>query len=1260
MKNIERIVLLVIVVLSSISMRAQTLENFFKAPPLCARPSTYWMWMNGNISKEGLTADLEYMKRASYGGAMMFNVGVGIPKGSVDYASPQWDEMTLHAVKEAERLGLELYLQNSPGYSGTGGPWITVENSMQQLEWTETMVVPDKKGLIELDLPQPYAKLGYYQDIKVLAFPALECETQLFPSLVTKVLLDDEEIDKNLFFDNDLESQVRMQRAGSVLTFELSQPFEARAVTVRRGKREKPLDPHDGPRDYAPDLKLEVSEDGRHYVDVSNISCPALRSMDTPGIALFEPVKGRYFRFITNRGTNISEVLLHASARLKDWTAKTNYVKDPVALGNYDSQDVTGQTIDPSSVIDITSLMNTDGRLKWKSPPGVKRWIILRMGSTTTGEVVAAAPDSGVGLDCDKFSKKALDQHFDNFLIPLLNKLKPWCGKTLKALMMDSWEAGKQNWTSSLPGYFKRHCGYDSTPWLLAMTGRIVRSIEDTERFLYDMRRTQTDMFNENFLAYFKEKAAQYGLKFAAEPYGDGNFESLEYAEVLDYPMSEFWVHYIYGGVTTSKMAASTSHLWNRPIVGAEYFTGTPFNSKLTEHPYAMKAEGDYMMTVGVNRFVYHVFAHQPYVGKTAGSLMTMGPFGTHLNRNSVWAEQAVGWNMYNARCAYLLQQGHYVADILYIKDEGISSGITDYDSACPMTPYGYCWDIGSRNVLQHLSVQNGRLVLPHGMSYRLLVLTPMKRCSPELLRQIKRLIGQGATVLLSSEKPEGYMGMDLVKDKAVKLLAAELWNMAGKENVYHSKDLRQVLKKCCISPDFSFIAENKDAQIHFIHRAVNGDDVYFVANHRRRMEKITATFRVTGKVPVLWDAETGNTGIPVAYKQENGVIKVTLTLQESGSVFIVFREEKIGRTITDDFKEVVPESVLSQPIFNTFTVSLWAKPETFAASGRGFLLFPDKGEERYGRGHAVVGIAMGQNGIRIYERTKTNNVVLESKTPIEGWTYVTLVYSDGIPTLYLNGKKEVTGKKSMFVCSPAYDVPMAEEQYIASFEGDQTKVRYIAEAWSPQEVQEEYIKGLPVPVLPEDSKMLLTLNTDWKVCFPVGSKAPAEIRMDVLASLHKHENFNIRHFSGKATYKKTFILTKKDLKSYSKIMLDLGRVENIAEISVNGENPVLVWKAPYRIDITSVVKAGENSITIDVTNLYPNRIIGDEYLSERYEYDEYGRIVKLPFWYVNQQADSNRERVLFIPWKYYKKTDPLLEAGLLGPVRIVGIFNEK
>ncbi len=1233
---------------------AQTMEESFRNPPVTARPSTYWMWMNGNISKEGITADLEYMKRTSYGGAMMFNVGVGIPRGEVDYGSLRWEEMTLHAVKEAERLGLELFLQNSPGYSGTGGPWITAENSMQQLEWTETLAVPDKKGWVQASLPHPYAKLGYYKDAVVLAYPALESETELFQSLVTKVSLDDREVNKEIFLDNDLGSQVRMSHAKSVLTFELSRSFEARAITIRRGEREKPLDPHDGPRDYAPVLRLEVSDDGIRYEEVATVNCQELRAMDAPGIASFGPVKGRFFRLVTNRVTNISEVCLHASSRLKDWTAKANYVKNPVALGAYDRQDVSGQTIDRSDVVDVTPFMDDNGYLKWYAPRAVSRWTILRIGSTTTGEVVAAAPDSGVGLDCDKFSKIALDQHFDKFLTPLLDKLKPWCGKTLKALMMDSWEAGKQNWTASLPAYFREYCGYDPTPWLLAMTGRIVENTEKTERFLYDMRRTQTDMFNENFLAHFKERAAQHGLKFAAEPYGDGNFESLEYAEFLDYPMSEFWIHYIYGGVTTSKMAASTAHLWNRRIVGAECFTGTPFNSKLTEHPYSMKAEGDYMMAVGVNRFVYHVFAHQPYVGNTSGSLMTMGPFGTHLNRNSVWAEQAVGLNTYNARCAYLLQQGQYVADILYLKDEGISSGIPDYDCVEPLTPYGYRWDIGSKNVLQHLNVKDGDLILPHGMKYRLLVLTPMKQCSPELLRQVKRLIEQGAVVVLSFDKPVGYMGMDEAKDKEVRLLADEIWSMAGTGNVHYTKNLKQLLEKSKILPDFSFVAENKDAQIHFIHRSVEGGDVYFISNHRRRAEKITATFRVAGKIPVLWNAETGETGLPVASQQDGDRTKVTLTLQESGSVFIVFRHKQNMEQMAQPFEETFPRSSMDAPLFNTFTVSLWAKPETFAASGRGFVLFPDKGEERYGKGHAVVGIAMGQNGVRVYERTSQNAVVLESNTSVTGWTHITLVYTDGVPTLFLNGKKVAVGTKSTFICSPAYDVPMSEEQYIASFEGDQTKTNYARKAWTEQEVMSEWKKGLPIPVLPPNSKVLKELNTDWKVFFPAVSKAPAEIGLDTLCSLHKHEDFNVKHFSGKSTYSKVFTLTKSELKKCPKIMLDLGRMENIAEISINGGEKVLVWKAPYSLDITSMVKEGENLLEIEVTNLYPNRIIGDEHLPEKYEYDEYGRIVKLPSWYVKQQEDNNRERVLFLPWKYYTKTDPLLESGLLGPVRIL------
>lgn len=1255
--NIKSVILFSLLCLIGFApAQAQSLKENFQSPPMTARPSTYWMWMNCNISKEGITADLEYMKRTCYGAAMMFNTGVGIARGNINYASAEWEEMTLHAVKEAERLGMELYLQNSPGYSGTGGPWITVDQSMQQLEWTEVLSTSDKNGWVDVQLPRPYAKAGYYKDEYVLAYPALDTETDMFQSLVTNVWLGEKEVDKALLQDNDLQSQYRLKDAKATLTFKLSKPFEAHAITVRRGDREKPLDPHDGPRDYAPALTLEVSEDGTHYAHVARLNSPALRAMDTPATARFAPAKGMYFRLTTNRGTNLSEVNLHTSDRLDNWPAKTNYVKDPVALGTPLQQTDMKQIIDPNEIVNLTAFMDATGHLKWKAPQGKTRWMILRIGSTTTGEVVAAAPDSGIGLDCDKFSKEALDRHFDLFLDPLLNKLKPWCGKTLTALMMDSWEAGKQNWTSTLPDFFKNHRGYDATPWLLAMTGRIVKSVDATERFLFDMRRTQTDMFNENFLAHFKERAGRHGLKFSAEPYGDGNFESLEYSEFLDYPMSEFWIHYIYGGVTTSKMAASTAHLWNRPIVGAECFTGTPFNSKLTEHPYAMKAEGDYMMTVGVNRFVYHVFAHQPYVGGTPGSIMTMGPFGTHLNRNSVWAEQAVGLNTYNARCAYLLQQGLYAADILYIKDEGISSGINDYDITAPATPYGYRWDIGSRNVLDKISVKNGKLFLSHGMNYRLLVLTPMKQCSPELLEQVKRLIKEGATVILSADKPSGYMGMDDVKDKKVKELADEIWGMTNKRNVYQTDNLQEVLKEKQILPDFSFVSRNKDAQIHFIHRTIAEDDIYFISNHRRRPEEITARFRISGKVPVLWNAETGETDIPVDYHEENGMIRVTLNLAESGSVFIYFRKAETASNETKGFRAITPQSTLKRPIWDTFTISMWAKPETFAASGRGFLLFPDKGEERFGKGYAMVGLAMGQNGVRVYERTSANTVVLESTVPIEGWTHIALVYQEGLPTLYLNGSVAAVGRKSSFRCSPAYDVPLAEEQYIASFEGDQTKTQYADRAWTPEEVNADMSKGLPAPYLPKDSRIMQTLNENWKVQFPTWSKAPAEITMPVLTSLHKHTDFNVKHFSGKATYLKTFTLTKKEIMKHRKIILNLGRVENIAEVSINGQSPVLIWKAPYLLDITSMVKAGDNSLEIKVTNLYPNRIIGDEHLPEIYNYDEYGRIRQLPAWYANQEEDKNRERVLFLPWKHYKKTDPLLEAGLLGPVQILSL----
>lgn len=910
----------------------------------------------------------------------------------------------------------------------------------------------------------------------------------------------------------------------------------------------------------------------------------------------------------------------------------------------------------------MTALTDGNGRLRWKAPKG--KWTIVRIGYTTTGEVVAAAPDAGIGLDCDKLSKEALDRHFDLFINPLMQDLKPWCGTTLEALVIDSWEAGKQNWTENLPAFFKAKRGYDIMPYMLAVTGRVIGSKTETERFLWDFRRTHTDMFIENYVEHFKKRIGRHGLKYAGEAYGDGNFESLEMAARQDYPMSEFWTHYIYGNITTTMLASSTAHVWNRPIVACECYTGTPFNSKFTEHPYGMKALGDYIMTAGVNRFVYHATTHQPYAGSQPGNMMTMGPFGTHLDRTSTWADQFAALNLYNARCAYMLQQGKYVADILYLKDESISSGVANYNMVYPATPYGYRWDIAGTEALhKRLSVRDGKIFLPDGMTYNLLVVAPMERTSPETLQRIIELVEQGMTVVLAGDKPVGYLGLSTQKNEAVKTLAEKLWGNStlGKGHIIHKEELTDVLNRLHIAPDFAFTSQNKDAQIHFIHRKSGTDDVYFVTNHRRRPEQLTVSCRVKGRVPQLWDAETGATGIPVPYKEEDGITKLNIRLQESGSIFIVFRE---GTDKQSSITEVQPIATQvhggsgdfdfspEHDFRSTFSLSLWAKPETFAANGRGYLLYPSPAAGGNADDKAMVGISMGQNGVRVYERNKRMSSVLEYKGAVEGWTHVALVYKNGIPQLYLNGVLAGTGRASKYDCHPAIDVPQAEEQYIGSFEGDHTRPEVFDCALSPQAVAAMAEAGVPAPRC--DGEVWKTLSDNWEVSFPKESKAPAKVVLPSLYSLHKHTDFNIRHFSGTAIYRKELVLTHKELTDMKgkRLTLDLGRVENMAEVSINGSSFALIWKAPYQLDVTGMLKEGKNQLLIKVTNLYPNRIIGDEHLPEKYEYDEYGRIRQLPAWYIAGDKDE-RERVLFLPWKHYKQDDPLLESGLLGPVRL-------
>lgn len=1278
-------------------------SKYFINPPGEARPWVFWQWMNGNITKEGISLDLETMERMGIGGALCFNNAVGIPKGPVDYASEEWLDLTEHAAKEAQRLGLKMMLHNSPGYSGTGGPWVTPEMSMQQLVWAEVLVT--SKGKINISLPKPMTKHNYYHDAMVIAYPSLRTEKVLMKDALLSVKANDDVVDINILTDRNPHTRIRLEprdKSPSTLVFQFKEVFEARAVSLLR-KPEAPIDLFDGPRDYPPVFKIEISDDGLVYRQIGTLNCPALREMDAPASQVFDVARAKFFRLSTTQPTWVSEVEFHSGPRITQWPSKINY---SAKVGQEVVQNIPKELIiEPGSVVNISSYMSEDGVLSWKAPTG--NWTIIRFGHTTTCEEPAAHPDSGKGLEIDKFSREALDFHIDQFLGGVLDRLNPYT--SFRGVTTDSWEAGKQNWSSNLPEEFKTRREYDILQWMPALTGRIVENIEQTERFLWDFRKTHADLLSDNYTAYYAEKMHERGLEYHAEPYGDGVFDSLEVGKHLSVPMSEFWTRYIYGSDMTSKQAASIAHAYAKPVVMAEAFTGMPLTSKWGEYPYSLKAEADWFYSLGVNRLALHVFVHQPYTTGSPG--MTMGPFGTHFDRNNVWAEQAKGWLHYVTRSQYLLQQGISIVDICYYKGDTPSSGIPD---VYPFIPKGYKADVIGFSALQErLSISENRIILPDGMQYRIMILPALTELHPVTIRKMRELVIDGM-ILLVENKPHKTIGRndtDADLRQEIALLYGDLngtdvtVRALGKGQIYWGPGIEEVLQKYSINPDFLYSSEKRDATIHYYHKKIHDSDFYFISNHRRRSEKIIASVNVQNKQPFLWDAETGIQTKIVMFGHKDGRTIIPLDLTPAGSVFIVFKELPIEKTVVAVFKDDFLLRNLKayhaadlnkyKNLTNNFTIQFWAKPDTFAHNNKSMVFHAPQAGLLYGKNHAAVAISLGQNIIRIYERSiGQNREVLSVEQPVMGYTHFALVYKNAVPTLYINGKFAKTGERSVNIVHPGVETPALDEQYASYFEGNMTEIRLVSSSWNEQDVARDFSKGLPpLSLLPDmkisggnslakvlftqnakfrfsmsdDRSMSIDINSvsrtsvtdNWVVSFPPASGVRGRVNLPHLKSLHFHENFDVRHFSGTCTYERVIRFEKQTIGPGYRHILDLGRVEVIANVIVNGKQIELLWKEPFTADITSAVRPGDNLLQIEVTTLWPNRLIGDEYLPVEHEYSKHGFILELPDWYVNNRPKPG-QRKAFSVWKHFKKTDPLLPSGLLGPVNIVKAIEKQ
>ncbi|MBN8826015.1 MULTISPECIES: glycosyl hydrolase [unclassified Spirosoma] len=1321
---------------------AESFVDAFVNPPMSARAQVWWHWMNGNVTADGITRDLEAMQQIGLGGFQNFDAGTGIPKGPVVYLSPEWLSLKQHAMKEADRLGLEFTMHNCPGWSSSGGPWITPELAMQEVTWSEAYLAGGQP--VTISLPRPPAKLNYYRDVAVLAYPSLSGEASL-AALVTKITATggtDSNLAEQLAGGEGLTVQSSAEGQPATILLEFKAPYEAQSIAfVSKPVGKTPSG--EGGFGGGPQLTLEASDDGTQFRKVASGS--AGRSADeTLTIIEFAPTKARYFRIASPGARHFSQLRFSGAARLADWRKKTDMVFGAMGVTD-DSEEAGKAAIKLSSIVDLTKFMDKEGSLRWNAPSG--NWTILRVGYTPKGELNRSAPDTGIGLECDKYNPAAIDFHFNRMMENLLPTLKPLAQKGKVGLLIDSYEVGMQNWTAQLPQEFQKRVGDSLLAYLPALTGRIVENVDLTERFLWDFRRVLADLMADHYYARFTELCHQQGIFAYAEPYDRGPMEEMQIGARVDVNMGEFW-----HGLSslfqnnwtmrrTTKLAASIAHIngknagggtpANPQLVGAEAFTGEPESARWQEYPFGMKALGDRMFTQGLNRIIFHRYAHQPHPTAVPG--MTMGPWGIHFDRTTTWWNQGRAWLDYLARCQSLLQQGLFVADLAYFTGEaGNQYTKVEPHELTPTPPQGYDYDlINGETLLKRTRVQDGKLVLPDGLSYRILVLQNHKALSLPLLRKLRDYVNEGLVVV--GEKPETTLGLHRHSEgyTEFKQLLTDIWgpingtaiteNKFGKGRVFWGQSILAVLNLLAIRPDVEVTSRSGDAPITWIHRRIGEVQVYFLANQRRTVEETVCTFRVAGKQPERWDASTGKmTPMPI-YETMAGQTRVPVQFDPSGSVFVVFRTpakkplqaiSKGPETVLSTKPFPIPTRGVYKDVANTFTISLWAKPELNIMLAPGGLLenvkgawtdyyaiYPPSGTELYGAGHAACGLTIGRNGVAVWERTTGMPTFrLSAQAPISGWSHVAVVYKDGIPAIYVNGKLIQQGKAGTNIVHPGISKAYLSDG--ASFyNGDMTEPQVLTEAASDDRIRQlaaqkrtestaiptveiaangksgllfwqngQYVArdtaGRSTPMAVAGINPPVEITGSWQVRFPANMGTPEQITLDSLIPLNTHEQQGVKHFSGTATYIKTIQIPAKLLPGSSgrRLFLDLGRVEVLASVSVNGKNLGTYWKRPYRIDITDAVQAGNNTLEISVTNLWPNRLIGDEYLPDPDKFTpgggasgfaslSSGAIVELPAWYKEGKPKPADGRVTFTTWKHYTKESPLLDSGLIGPV---------
>ena len=1112
--------------------RGDALSEGFADPPASARPRTWWHWTGGNVTEEGITKDLEWMKRVGIGGFQLCDVAPGSgqtvdPK--LEFMTPLWLDAVKHSAAEADRLGLEMSIFSSAGWSETGGPWVKPEQAMKKLVWSETSVEGPKTFNGKLSEPPsnegPVRDLSagarpdapkFYRDSAVVAYrtpPDATSMTTLHPKATT----NDGPIDASALVDDSLNTSINLgapkDGGPAWLQYEFATPFTARALSL-------------GARGRIPVGRVLVSEDGEHFNTIVEMPGPQGYHGAAVRTFAFPAVTAKFFRIeldgagllpaaVIHGGTAIpaqrytlTEAIFYSDARVNRW-------EDQGAFGSlmdrYDgvpTPDAPAQAeIALGEVVDLTSKMDQDGTLHWDVPAG--RWTILRLGYSLTGAMNRPSVPAGSGLEVDKLNAGDVIDYFRGYFDPIHQALGDLTGDSLRFMTMDSWEAGMQNWTGDMIKEFEQRRGYDPTRYLPVLAGRVVESADVSDRFLWDFRRTLADLFAQNYYGTMDRELHKVGMKAYAEASGvalEIPEDTLLNKSLVDVPMAEFWVHALHPEsmyYVDVRGAASAAHVYGKPIVATESFTGGGYES-----PYTLKKIADYWFTQGVNRLVFHTSAEQPLDTKPGNTMV-----GTNINRNITWAELAAPVMTYFARVSYMLQQGSPVADLAYLLPEGAPSTMPFWGSGLlPKPPAGYDYDYINTDVLMHrVSVTAdgqihvaGTSAMPEGMTYRVLVLPPTTKMTPEVLHKLHELVATGATIVGPRPKDSPSLEHYPNADAEVRAMADDLWGDMdgvtdiqhgfGKGMTYWGLSLDEVLARLQARPDF-VSSGSLESPPAWIHRRTNEADIYFVVNQADQPEQIDARFRSAGKDVEVWRPMTGQIS-EVEIGTDGGMTKVP---DRSGN-----RQPGLQ-----------PAAYVEKPGFTTVSLDLAERESVF------------------------------------------------------------VVIRNGAPR------------------GAAVEHHMSETT--------------LAKVAGP-----------------------------WTLSFPAGWGAPPKVQMPQLVSWTADADPGVKYFSGTATYRKDVQAQSTWLRSGQHVVLDLGTVRDIAQVEVNGKSIGMVWAPPYRLDVTSALKAGVNHLEIKVTNEWTNRIVGDRLLP--------------PEKRILSQGGPTPPR----GGMFFGPREPA-ESGLLGSVRIVG-----